>query len=104
MLNPNNDRCRRCGTQHDEAYQIVDPLGRWAIRLTRCRCGHRWTTINTSPSNLPALKAWVARGLREELIPPTSGGHPWLEYRLEGVCPPIVSVVPSSSEQRFRVV
>lgn len=97
MTNQTTDRCRRCGTTHEESRQLVDPLGRWAILLTYCPCGHRWTTIHTSPQNLPDLRAWVTRGLPSDQIPPTTLAPGWRNYRLEGLCPPQISSASGQS-------
>ena len=67
---------------------MVDPEGRWAILAVTCGCGHRWTVIQTAPSNLAALRAWMAHGCDPEegpAVPLRSG--PWQEYRLEGAYP-----------------
>lgn len=90
------DRCNRCGTIHEESRQLVDPLSRWAILLTCCSCGHRWTTIHTSPNNLALLRAWVVRGLPTDQIPPTTQAPGWRSFRLEGLYP---TAVPRALDQ-----
>lgn len=90
MTDQSIDRCRRCGAAREEVLQLVDPLDRWAILVNHCPCGHRWTTIHTSPNNLPALKVWVSQGLAGGQIPPTTHGPGWRSFRLEGLCPPVL--------------
>lgn len=84
--------CRRCGRQHDDLWQLADSDGRWAVTTATCECGHRWTTIHTAPNNLPQLRAWIARGCQPAEGPlAVVHGTPWHEYRLEGVCPSLIS-------------
>lgn len=90
------DECRRCGSRHDELFQLVDPEGRWAMLSVSCTCGHAWTVIQTAPVNLPALRAWLGRGCEpiEGPLAPLRGG-PWQTYRWEGICPAPFSPVPA---------
>ncbi|HYF92308.1 MAG TPA: hypothetical protein VD969_08665 [Symbiobacteriaceae bacterium] len=86
------NQCRRCGHMHDEAWNMVDPEGCWAVTTSRCECGHVWTMIHTAPVNMPLVRAWIARG-----CDPAEGPAaivrtvPWQQYRLEGVTPTFVS-------------
>lgn len=82
------NQCRRCGHMHDEAWQLVDDGGRWALAVTECHCGHQWTVLHTAPANLALLKGWLARGCKPPEGPyGTVTGSPWHAYRLEGIRP-----------------
>jgi hypothetical protein len=86
------NQCRRCEHIHDDAWQLIDPEGRWAVSTVRCGCGHSWTTIHTAPVNLRLIRAWISRGCQPAEGPlAVVRSTPWHEYRLEGVCPALIS-------------
>jgi hypothetical protein len=86
------NQCRRCGKQHEDAWQLVDPEGCWAVTTVACDCGHCWTTVYTAPPNLGLLRTWIARGCQPEQGPAALiRSTPWHEYRLEGVFPALIS-------------
>jgi hypothetical protein len=85
-------QCRRCGHTHEDAWQLVDPEGCWAASTVQCGCGHSWTILHTAPANLRLLRIWIARGCQPAEGPlAVVRRAPWHEYRLEGVCPAIIS-------------
>lgn len=86
------NQCRRCGRQHDNQWQLVDPEGRWAVTTVQCECGHSWTIIHTAPVNLKSVRGWIARGCQPSCGPlAIVPGTPWHRYRLEGISPALVS-------------
>ncbi|HLN60087.1 MAG TPA: hypothetical protein VK464_00950 [Symbiobacteriaceae bacterium] len=88
---PSNE-CRRCGRQHDDVWQLVDPNGCWAVETVTCQCGHNWTLIHTAPVNLSRLRTWLVRGCQPAEGPlAVVHGTPWHQYRLEGVTPALIS-------------
>jgi hypothetical protein len=88
-----DNQCRRCGRIHDDAWQIVDPEGCWAVVAITCECGHYWTMIHTAPVNMPLVKAWIARGCEPAEGPVAIVRTiPWQQFRLEGVTPALVPV------------
>lgn len=87
-----DNQCRRCGQIHEDVWQYVDPDGRWAVTMVACECGHRWTTIHTSPANLSYVRRWIARDCEPADGPAAvATGLPWHRYRMEGVCPSLFS-------------
>lgn len=89
------NQCRRCGRSHEEAWQLVDPEGRWAVATIQCECGHCWTLLHTAPGNLAPLRTWIARGCQPQDGPAVAALQaPWMAWRLEGVMP---AMVPAAS-------
>jgi hypothetical protein len=86
-------QCRRCGQVHDEAMQLLDAEGCWAVATIHCTCAHYWSIIHTAPANLPTLRRWIRRGcLPEEGPVLVVHGETWHAMRLEGVSPVQISV------------
>ncbi|MGE5676254.1 MAG: hypothetical protein ACM3XM_20625 [Mycobacterium leprae] len=86
-----DNQCRYCGKVHDEVAQYVDQAERWAMTAVQCECGHSWTMIYTSPSNLASLRTWLNRGCQPAEGPvAVVRGTPWHAYRLEGIRPDLV--------------